>query len=179
MPSSLVCRHEFSDAQRDLQPVYTERESNSIVEGDTLQALMQSLWSTAEYQGRGNTKWTVSWSFDTTPVAGGCVTENVQADVAVNYHLPLWPDQITTVNRTLSDQWTQYSDALRAHHCKHGKAGIDASLDVKSSLQQLSGSGSCALLTQQADALARTIIDDYKAAEAGFTLPRMSDYLQR
>lgn len=177
-PFNAVCNHEFSASQTDLQPSFTERESNSIIDGDTTETLLSSLSTATDFQGKGNSRWMASWSFDARPSALGCAIDNVVTSVEVEYNFPLWPEQLSVTNRNLVDQWNQYSDAMRAHHCRHGKAGIDASLEVRARLQQLEGSGSCEALIQQGDALAISIIDEYKQLEKGYTPPEISDFLQ-
>ena len=177
-PFNAVCDHEFSAGQTDLQPSFIEREFNSIIDGDTTEALLTSLNTATDFQGKGNSRWMASWSFDASPSALGCAIDNVVTSVEVEYNFPLWPEQLSVTNRNLADQWNQYSDAMRTHHCRHGKAGIDASLEVRARLQQLEGSGSCEALIEQGDALARSIIEEYKQLETGYTPPEISDFLQ-
>lgn len=174
-----VCNHEFSLQQLSLRPQFVEKETNSIVSGNTSRELLTSLRNAVPYGGIGNTQWNINWMFDTRRGALGCSIRNVRTNVQVDYHLPLWPGQLYTRNRTLTDQWNQYSDSLRAHHCKHGKAGIDAALDVKSSLQSLAPQGNCTDLENSADALARSVIGKYKKMEAEFTRPLATDFLPR
>jgi len=174
-----VCNHEFSLQQLSLQPQFLEKETNSIISGNTPTELLTSLKSAVPYGGIGNTQWNINWMFDSRRGARGCTIRNVRTNVRVDYHLPLWPGQLYTSNRTLSDQWNQYSDSLRAHHCKHGKAGIDAALEVKSSLQSLAPQRNCTDLEGSADALARTVIGRYKKLESEFSRPLVKDFLRR
>lgn len=174
-----VCNHNFSTAQLSLNPLYTEIETNSIVTGATSAELMASLSRSVPNRGIGSTRWNINWVFDTQRGIRGCDLKNVQTNVQIDYHLPLWPGRLTAANRTLIDQWNSYSDSLRVHHCQHGKASIDAALEVKAALQQLPLQGSCSELQVEADALARSIIGKYKEIEAGFTAPRVTDFLQR
>ncbi len=174
-----ICNHSFNATQRSFQPIFNEKESNSIVEGSTHAELLRSLRSTSAFQGQGNTKWTVSWSFDLRRNALGCRIADVKTSVDVNYHFPIWSGQLVANNRTLASQWSEYSDALRVHHCKHGKTGIDASLEVGVRLRRLKPISSCETLKREADALARSVISVYKLVESDFTPPNMSDYLKR
>lgn len=174
-----ICDHRFTTAQLSLNPLFSEMETNSIVSGTSAAELMASLSRSIPYRGTGNTRWNISWVFDTQPGLTGCSLENVETNVQIDYHLPLWPGRLTASNKTLIDQWNSYSDSLRAHHCEHGKTGIDAALEVKAGLQQLPPQRSCSGLQADADTLARSLIGKYKAIEAGFTPPRVTDFLQR
>ena len=178
LPFNAVCNHEFSASQTELQPSFIERETNSIIVGDTTETLLSSLDTSTDFQGRGNSRWVVKWSFDARRSGIACAVSNVVTSVEVDYNFPLWPEQLSVTDRTLADQWNQYSDAMRAHHCRHGKAGIDASLELKARLQQLQGSGSCDALIEQGDALAKSIINGYKQLETSFTPPQISDFLR-
>lgn len=179
LPDNRVCNHTFDSAQRSLQPNFEETETNSIVRGETFADLMKSLRSDATYRGQGNTRWTINWSFDSRRSAVGCFIDNVETTVDVNYHFPIWSDQLVVSNRTLADQWGEYSDALRTHHCKHGKTGIDASLEVGSRLRQLLPARSCDELVQEADNMARKVIEVFRLVESGFTPPNILDYIKR
>lgn len=174
-----VCNHNFSTSQIALKPLFTEVETNSIVSGSSVSELMASLSRTVPNSGTGNTRWNINWVFDTQRGLRGCGLKNVETNVQIDYQLPLWPGRLTATNRTLIDQWNNYSDSLRAHHCEHGKTGIDAALEVKATLQQLPMQRSCSGLQVEADALARSIIGKYKNIEAGFTPPKVTDFLQR
>jgi len=140
---------------------------------------MTSLARSVPYRGIGNTRWNINWVFDTQRGITSCSLQNVETNVQIDYTLPLWPGRLTATDKTLIDQWNNYSDSLRAHHCEHGKTGIDAALEVKATLQQLPSQRSCTSLQVEADALARSIIGKYKNIEAGFTPPRVTDFLQR
>jgi len=177
--SGTVCKHNFSTEQLSLNPLFTEIETNSIIDGTTSGELMASLSRSVPNRGNGNTRWNINWVFDTQRSISGCGLQNVETNVQIDYHLPLWPGRLTATNRTLIDQWNNYSDSLRAHHCEHGKTGIDAALEVKATLQELPMQGSCTELQVEADALARSIIGKYKEIESGFTPPRVTDFLQR
>lgn len=173
-----VCNHEFTARQLTLQPQFAEKESNSIISGNTSRELRRSI-NTSVHRGAGNTRWNIGWTFDSRRNLSGCAIENVQAGVEVDYHLPLWPEQLYVSNRVLAEQWSQYSDALRAHHCKHGRVGIDASIEVKSSLQLLRPRGSCEQMEVDADALARSIIGKYKEIESRFEPPVLDSFISR
>ena len=177
--SSMICNHDFSTSQLSLKPLFTETETNSIVSGNTPEELMASLARSVPYRGVGNTRWNINWVFDTQRGITGCSLQNVETNVQIDYSLPLWPGRLTANNKTLIDQWNSYTDTLRVHHCKHGKTGIDAALEVKATLQQLPSQGSCTNLQVEADALARSIIGKYKNIEAGFTPPQVAEFLQR
>lgn len=174
-----VCSHDFSTSQLSLKPAFTETEKNSVVSGDSPGELLTSLSRSVPNRGIGNTRWNINWVFDTQRGISGCSLANVETNVQIDYHLPLWPGRLASANRTLIDQWNDYSDALRAHHCGHGKIGIDAAVEVKATLQQLPSLGSCTSLQAEADALARSIIDRYKKIEADFTPPQFIDFVQR
>jgi len=178
LPPAEPFNHQFDANQNAVGPDFVETEANSAVDGNTPSELLRSLNSANPYRGAGNSLWTISWAYDTEPGAGSCSVNNAMVSVTIDYHLPIWPEQINTPNRILASRWNEYSDALRTHHCKHGKTGIDAALAVKSSLQQLGINGSCDRLEVEADALARSIINTYKAAESQFVPPVISDYIQ-
>ena len=179
LPDNTVCNHQFNANQRSLAPSFIEREANSIIDGNNVEELLNSIRVQTAHNGQGNTRWTISWSYDSQPGVAGCRLTNIETNVVVSYHLPLWPEQLVSNNRALAAQWTQYSDALRSYHCQHGKLGIDASIEVMSKLQELGASGGCKSLMQEADALADSIIEKYRQIEAGFVPPKINQYLRQ
>ncbi len=172
-----VCNHQFSDAQLRLKPNFLENEDNVIIAGDSGRELLRSLVASVPNGGTGYTKWDLKWSFESRRTTKGCGVRGAEAQVLVRYKLPLWPDQLFATDRDLTDQWNRYGDTLRAHHCKHGKTGIDASLEVKEALQAMAPRRDCAQLEADADMLARSIIGRYKQMESGFQPPDVTDYI--
>jgi len=99
--------------------------------------------------------------------------------VTINYELPLWPESVAATNRQVVDQWNQYSDALRTHHCLHGKTGIDASIEVKESLRRMAPRSTCDQLKADGDELARSIVGKFKEVESLFSRPLVKDFFPR
>jgi len=172
-----ICKHEFSAQQLAVQPKYTENEDSSIIAGDTARELLTALANEVPNSGVGFTRWTVRWRFDSKVGARGCLITNVRSETQVNYQLPLWPDQLFALDRELTGEWNQYSDALRQYHCEHGKAGIDAAIEVKQRLSQLGAKQSCERLRLHADEEARSVVRKYREIEAGYNPPIASDYI--
>lgn len=177
-PANAVCNHQFTSLQLASRPRFTESESNTIISGRSARELLRSVKSLVPNDGAGSTQWDLKWSFDTRNGARGCGIGSVATQVAVNYQLPLWPDQLFATNRDLTDQWNRYSDALRAHHCMHGKTGIDASIEVQESLRRMSVRSDCTQMQVEADELARSIVRSYKDIESQFVPPVVTDYIQ-
>ena len=175
---NLVCNHNFAQQQLTSPPDIVENENNLIINGDTAGELIRSLINTVPNNGTGQTRWEMKWSFNTGVGANGCSVSDVAAEVQVDYQLPLWPDQLLASDRNLTEQWMKYSDELRAHHCRHGKTGIDAAIEVKKSLQAIAPSNNCRQLEVDADSLARNIVNRFKDQEAKFVSPSVSDYLR-
>ncbi len=173
-----VCNHQFTSTQLASRPRFTENETNTVISGESARELLRSVKSLVPNDGTGSTKWDLKWSFDTRRGARGCGIGRVETQVVVNYQLPLWPDQLFAINRDLTDQWNRYSDALRAHHCMHGKASIDASIEVKESLQRMSSRSDCSQMQLDADELAKSIVGNYKEIESRFEPPVVTDYIQ-
>jgi len=176
--NNTVCNHQFTNDQIRSNPNFSETEDNTIITGRVGSELLRSLINTVPGRGVGNTKWDLKWSIDSLSGLKGCSVGRAETQVVVKYQLPLWPDQLFATNRDLTDKWSQYSDALRNHHCMHGKTGIDASIEVKESLKRMAPRRTCTQLEADADALARSIIGKYKELESGFTAPLVTDYTQ-
>lgn len=177
--SNAVCGHRFSELQLAAKPSFIETESNTIISGGNARELLRSLVTTVPDSGIGNTKWDLSWSFNTRNGSRGCSIRDVVTKVNVNYQLPLWPDRLFATNRDLTDQWGRFSDELRQHHCMHGKAGIEASIEVKESLKRMAPRNDCLQLKTDANDLAKSIVSRYKEIESGFDAPVVTDFIRR
>ena len=175
-PANMVCNHQFTPAQLASRPNFIETENNAIITGNTTRELFTSLASVTPNRGIGATVWNLKWQFDSRSSSRGCKIADVGTQVAITYELPLWPERVAATNRQIVDQWNQYSDALRVHHCLHGKTGIDASIEVKESLRRMAPRNSCDQLKADADELARSIVGKYKAVESQFSPPAMNDF---
>jgi len=174
--TNTVCGHDFTPDQLVSQPNFTEAEDSSIISGNTAEELIESLLSATPNRGVGSTVWNLKWRFDSRNSINGCQIHNVATEVDINYQLPLWTERFSASNAQVVGQWTEYSDALRAHHCMHGKTGIDASIEVKESLVRMAPRNSCEQLKVDADELARSIVGKYKDVESRFTAPVLNDY---
>ena len=173
-----VCDHQFSNSQLASAPEFVEIENNTIVTGRTSEDLFAAL-ATAPNNGGGATVWNLKWQFDSRYGPRGCRISDLETRVAITYQLPLWPDRLLAIDQQFADQWNDYSDALRAHHCMHGKTGIDASIEVKESLRRMAPRSTCEQLKVDADELARSIISKYKDVESRFTPPSAEEYFSR
>jgi len=173
---STVCNHQFTPAQLASVPSFIEAENNVIITGSTRQELFASLINVAPNRGVGTTVWNLKWQFDSRSSSRGCNIQDVLTQVEIDYQLPLWPERLTATNRQVVEGWNQYSDALRAHHCLHGKTGIDASIEVKESLRRMAPRSTCDQLKADADELARSIVGKYKEVESQFSPPSANDF---
>ncbi len=177
--SNIFCSHEFTEIQKQAQPNFTESETSHMIYGDNGRQLLGSLAIAASKGRSAETRWDLMWQFDTKRRFNTCSIVNAVTEVAISYHLPLWPEQVTTENRELSAQWDRYNDALRAHHCKHGKTGIDAAIALKGVLLGMEPRDSCEQLEADADVLARSLVGKYNELEARYRPPVVTEFIVR
>lgn len=150
---------------------FSEKETNLVIEGTTLESLRQSL-SVVKPGGSSNdfatTRWTVQWEFDWRAASAGCRVTSVVATAAIDYQFPVWPQQITSVNENLINQWNGFTDDLRARHCSYGEFGIQAAIEVEQALKTMAARKSCQQLEADANDLARVIVERYEVRESKF-----------
>lgn len=150
---------------------YSEKETNVVIEGESIEGLRQALkvvkpgGETADF---ARTVWTVNWEFDWRASSTGCQITSAVAATEIDYQFPVWPQQITSVNESLINQWNGFTDNLRARHCGYGEFGIQAAIEVEQALKTMASRKSCQQLEIDANDLARIIVERYETREKKF-----------
>ena len=180
------CSH-VSDAIKPLQPeepgicsyapgledrrYYSEKENNFVVEGDSIESLRQAMGVVMPVGYTGDfasSRWTVNWEFDWRAASSGCRVTSAVATTEISYQFPVWPQQITSANKGLIDQWNRFTQNLRARHCSYGEFGIQAAIEVKQALTTMAPRKSCQQVEMDANELARVIVERHETRERKF-----------
>lgn len=163
-----VCSYKLN---LDSSSNFSEKETSLVVEGNTQESLLRSLTALKVNDvpnDFASTRWLVRWDFAWRVASTGCKITSAVAMTEVNYRFPVWPQQLNITDRSLVDRWTNYSDELRARHCRYGEFGIQAAIEVEQALMAISPRRSCQRLETDANQLAHDIVGRYQKLEQKF-----------
>lgn len=112
----------------------------------------------------GDTRWSVTWRFNSTENAGGCALSGVSTTVKITITMPRWtppPEVLPEVK----DRWTRYYTNLLAHETGHARLALAAAAEVRQRLGETPAQTNCDQLKRVTNERAEKVVDDYRARE--------------
>tara|TARA_B100001564_G_C20454037_1_gene584804 strand:- start:69 stop:641 length:573 start_codon:yes stop_codon:yes gene_type:complete len=134
------------------------------VYGTSAQEIRQQLNRNSPTKWDGYTSWYIKWNWNYKQDTNGCMLEDVNVSVDVNYTLP----ELETRNNlapNLKQKWDDYYTALVQHEDGHRDFGLNAAKEIKAALTSLPAERSCNHLGNQANSTAQNVLRKYQSME--------------
>lgn len=117
----------------------------------------------------GNTKWSLSWRFETTILGGYCGISAVTTIIDVTYTMPRLANSENIDNQTRV-AFDSYYSALLNHEKGHADSAILAAREIEDVLMGLKPERKCSDMHDSANQTANGIIDKYNKRDVEYDL---------
>ena len=113
----------------------------------------------------GYTHWTIDWTFNMTPGAGGCTADHVVVNLDIRMTLPRWYPA-RTADEALVERWNRYVAALRLHEDGHRFRAESAAGEVRRALLAEGRARDCRTLENRLNSRANGLLADLRNRQA-------------
>ena len=116
----------------NLGDIETEVVFNAYtIQGNTTEALRQSLNSLGPGRFDAFTEWYVNWK-----LIGDCTNPTPQVGLTITYTFPQWKNR-RGASKALIQKWNTYEQALLCHEHEHARIGIQAAVQTVAQLSSI------------------------------------------
>lgn len=132
--------------------------------GNNFNAIEASIKKNRPDGNNSGNEWHISWQYSFEEKKDRCYISEPVVNRKVVIILPQWRPE-SGASSALIKEWQRYSQALKVHQLGHVAYAKKAQKAILTALEHMPPNKSCAILKKEANALAKTILEDFYAQD--------------